>query len=327
MKVVWGISGLGVLLLATIAACTAETSDVLENEGAGAAGSAGSGGASSSSSGFDPGDGGGEPVGDGCDAVDMLFVIDNSPSMSPYQEALANAFPGFVDAMYAQLPDGTDLHVGVTTTSFFTGSCSESTVNCESAHSPSEIAAHYIPPTEGDTGTNGEQGRLFVHQGKPYYATNTGAGDIAGLKDWFTGAAVAAGETGCSFEMASAGAAYVAHPANAAHNGGFIRDEGAVLFVFVLSDEPDKSVEDVSAYVDMLTSAKSGCGGTDCILTAGIINPCVEQVDNKVWQFLNAFGEPPIVGDIDATGSYTDVVGDTLAATLEETCAQIEPPK
>lgn len=324
MKASWTT---GAIALAAVAACTAETSDVLENEASG--GAPGSGETTSSSgSGFDPGDtGGGAPADDGCDAVDMLFVIDNSPLMSPYQEALAGAFPGFVDAMYAQLPEGTDLHVGVTTTSFFTGSCSESTINCESAHSPSEIAAHYVPPTEGDTGTNGEQGRLFVHQGQAFYATNTGAGDIAGLKDWFTGAAVAAGETGCSFEMASAGAGYVAHPANAAHNGGFLRDEGAVLFVFVLSDEPDKSVEDVSAYVDMLTAAKSGCGGTDCILTAGIINPCVEQVDNKVWQFLNAFGEPPIIGDIDATGSYTDVVGDTLAATLEETCAQIEPPK
>src|SRR5690606_32219074 len=54
-----------------------------------------------------------------CTAVDILFVIDNSPSMGPYQEQLAFAFPTFVDAMWSHLQPGTDLHVGITTTSFF----------------------------------------------------------------------------------------------------------------------------------------------------------------------------------------------------------------
>src|SRR4051812_9580056 len=40
----------------------------------------------------------------GCEAVDILFVIDNSPSMAPYQEALATAFPGFIDEMWNVLP-------------------------------------------------------------------------------------------------------------------------------------------------------------------------------------------------------------------------------
>ena len=50
--------------------------------------------------------------------------------MGPYQEALSAAFPMFVDEMFAALPVGTDLHVGITTTSFFDGNCSESTSNC-----------------------------------------------------------------------------------------------------------------------------------------------------------------------------------------------------
>jgi hypothetical protein len=272
-----------------------------------------------------PGEGGSQA---GCTSVDVLFVIDNSPSMSPYQEALAVAFPDFVDAMIENLPPGTDLHVGVTTTDFNCGSsgcsCSESTVNCASAQTEQEILDHYDTPDQGDNGGNGSQGRLYRYQGLHWYETTTDA-DPAGLEAWFTGAATEAGELGCSYEMLSAGAAYVVHEANEPTNGGFIRDEGAVLLVFVLSDEPDKSPETVAAYHDLLASAKAGCGGDPCILTAGLLNGCVQQTDQKVWQFLNAFGEAPVFGSIDATGEYAQVVGEALAQVVGETCETIPP--
>ena len=258
-----------------------------------------------------------------CQYVDILFVIDNSPSMSPYQAALAQAFPSFVDAIYDKLPTNVDVHVGITTTSFYSGSCSETTINCASGASAQEINAHYIKPTAGNTGTNGEQGRLFQHAGKYYFAANTSDPDRAPLKQWFSAAAVAAGETGCSFEMASAAAGYAAHPANAATNGGFIRDQNGVLVVIFLSDEPDKSPEGAMAYHDMLAAAKQNCGGDACIVAAGIINYCTKSVNNTIWQTLNSFGEPPIVGDINATTSYSQVVGDALAAVVDQTCESI----
>src|SRR6185503_16748628 len=165
---------------------------------------------------FDPttaADGDGVPdSGPACDAVDILFVIDNSPSMKPYQEGLAAAFPGFVEAMFEVLPKPTDLHVGITTSSFWAGECGEGHVNCQTTATPEEVKAHYMSPMEGSTGVNGEQGRLFEFGGKRFVATDTGK-DGGGLNDWFAGAAVAAGETGCSFEMTTAGAGYAAHPA------------------------------------------------------------------------------------------------------------------
>jgi len=179
------------------------------------------------------------------------------------------------------------------------------------------------PPTDGDTGTNGEQGRLFEHARLAYFEANTSDADRAPLTEWFSAAAVAAGEDGCSFEMASAAAGYSAHPANAATNGGFFRDDDTVLLVFVLSDEPDKSPEDVLAYHDMLTARKSSCGGDACILASAIVDPCIEEVDNTLWRFLNAFGEAPITGDIDATASYGAVVGDALARIIEQTCNEV----
>ena len=42
---------------------------------------------------------------DSCTAVDLLFVIDNSPSMLEYQQQLNTAFPSFVDAIYDTLDE------------------------------------------------------------------------------------------------------------------------------------------------------------------------------------------------------------------------------
>ncbi|MEZ4451064.1 MAG: hypothetical protein R3B09_16400 [Nannocystaceae bacterium] len=269
-----------------------------------------------------------------CVAVDLLFVIDNSPSMGKYQDALSAAFPGFVDQIFLNLPPGTDLHVGITTTSFFVGSCSESTNNCVSQSSESEIQMHYTPPTQMNNGENGGQGRLFNYQGMNYFAANT-SDDPAALKAWFSGAATAAGEKGCSFEMAAAGAGWAADPANAGTNAGFIRDSGAVLLVFVLSDEPDKSPEPVSQFVDKLVAAKAECGGKKCILAAGLVNSfCYDNVgDTTLKTFLESFDIPPIIGTIgkifpnDPEPDYTGVVGEALAQIIGQKCEEIGPPK
>jgi hypothetical protein len=174
---------------------------------------------------------------------------------------------------------------------------------------------------------NGEQGRFFEHAGQAFFSASLSDPDPTPLKTWFAAAAVAAGETGCSFEMASAAAGYAAHPANSATNSGFFRDENGVLLIVVLSDEPDKSPEGTPVYRDMLTAVKSGCGGDQCILTVGLIDPCVENVNNVLWQFLNAFGEPPIWGDLDDPSQYNMVVGDALAQVVKQTCDEIAVPR
>ena len=263
----------------------------------------------------------------GCDAVDILFIVDNSASMATYQDALADAFPGFVDAIFTNLPKGVDLHVGLTTTDFFCNgqdcACPDSTIGCQSAAEIETIKMHYTPPTEGSNGINGSQGRLFNYDGLSYFATSTDD-DPAPLKSWFTGAATAAGELGCSFEMPVAAASYLAHPANAESNEGFIRDEDAVLLLFFLTDEPDKSPEPMTLYKQTLLDAKSGCGGEGCILTAGLVPGCIGAINQKLWQMMNAFGdEEPIWGDIKATDAYTEVIGAALAATLGDTCAHL----
>jgi hypothetical protein len=52
---------------------------------------------------------------DGCEKVDILFVIDNSGSMEDEQVNLINSFPQFIDEIQTQLADTEGYHVGVTT--------------------------------------------------------------------------------------------------------------------------------------------------------------------------------------------------------------------
>lgn len=179
----------------------------------------------------------------GCTAVDILFVIDNSGSMCLKQEALAAAFPGFTEAIGAALPPGTDLHVGITTSGFALGG-SHSENNCVPAEPVETIDEYFVRPGEGVVAGNGLQGRLFEHDGRAYFEVDTSdAAGMAELDTWFSAAATAVGCGVSSFEFNAAGAAWALHPDNAATNAGFVRDEGAALVLFVLSDEADQSLD------------------------------------------------------------------------------------
>ena len=137
-------------------------------QGSGSGNTSGSNGSNGSGVNFDAG--GNDGAEKGCTAVDMLFVIDNSGSMGFYQEGLAQTFPGFVDAMFANLPAGTDLHVGITTTDgLYGGQCSEGTSNCQSNHTEAEILMNFTPPTGTNNMINGGQGRLYEWQGPVSY--------------------------------------------------------------------------------------------------------------------------------------------------------------
>lgn len=262
--------------------------------------------------------------GSGCEYVDMLFVIDNSDSMETYQQALADQFPAFVAAMFAELPAGIGVHVGITTTEFDAGcEAAETTGNCQSTATIDEVQMHYMPPTEGNDGGNGSQGRLFQWSGQQYFAANTDD-DPAALSTWFSGAATAAGENGCSFEMPVAAAGWASHLANAVTNDGFIRDQGGLLVVFFLTDEPDKSPEATAVYTGMILDAKAECGGAECVFISGLVPPCVSDINQKLWQFMTSFGmDDPPHGDIVDTAQYDEVVGAALAGAVAEACANI----
>jgi hypothetical protein len=276
--------------------------------------------------------------GTGCSAIDILFVIDNSASMNTYQMALSEAFPSFIDALWDSLPADTSVHVGITTTDFGSPACAgatESTSNCQSTASASEITMHYDTPLNAPSEINGAQGRLFSWDSQYYFEASTGD-DSSGLKTWFAGAATAAGENGCTFEMPVAGASWAFTPPNVGDvlstNDDFLRNEGTVLVLFFLTDEPDKSPETVAIHRDRVLAAKQGCGGDEaddiCVVTAGFIPDCTISVNQKLWQFMTAFGEGDDDvrwGDITDIPGYDELVGTVLAGTITDTCAMVAP--
>ena len=268
----------------------------------------------------------------GCGAVDLLFVIDNSKSMGQYQAALADAFPQFVDAMYQNLPQDISLHVGITTTDFTCAApgtaccpdaCPVGNTQCQIGSTPEEVEqlmSYYNPPTGGDNGVNGGQGRLFQHDGMPFFAGST-SDDPAALKTWFTGAAIAAGEQGSSLEMPVAAAGYALDPVNAASNDGFVRNTDAILLIVFLTNDPDGSLEPLKTYEQQVLAAKDNC--PECVLTAGLLRACVPAENQRLWQFMTAFGDDPIWRDIEAKDKYAEVVGGALASALVEACENI----
>ncbi|MGH1346328.1 MAG: hypothetical protein ACRBN8_32475 [Nannocystales bacterium] len=265
-------------------------------------------------------DTGEDPSSTGCTAVDILMVIDNSGSMCSYQSNLAQTLPDFADAIFAALPPDTSIHLGITTTSFSSGGTHQEE-NCSSVQGAAEIADAYIPPADGMVQGNGYQGRLLEYEGQRYFEANTGdPSSRLPMMEWFSNAAFSVNCNGGAFEFPTAAAAYALDPVNAATNDGFLRDEGAVLAMFVLSDEVDQSPEGLEAYRDTVLAAKSACGGADCISTAGLLSDGCVPSEPLVWQFLNAFGGAPAWGDIADPSVYASVVNDALTEVITQTC-------
>jgi hypothetical protein len=266
-----------------------------------------------------------------CSAVDLLFVIDNSVSMNDYQVALGQAFPTFAEAIIDALPPGTSLHVGVTSTTMG-NSNSGSTMNCTATGDNGQPAsAFYITPDVTDTGENGAQGRLYVAQGQPYFEFSTDApqGEVDALASWFA-AASHIGESGSQVEMSAAGAAWATDPANDATNAGFIRDEGAVLVIFFIQDEPDQTpASEAQDLVDRISAAKAGCGGMDCVVGGGFVNQsCLPQV--PLGTLFDSMGAAPAVSTLPnednvSPQTFEPLLEDTLAQVIAQKCDEIPP--
>ena len=97
---------------------------------------------------FDPPDGSDLPgidpdAGVGCNAVDFLFVIDNSGSMADEQQNLIDSVPGFVSAIEERLPPGSgSFHIMVTDVDAWVyGGCEEACVESDACEAASTTGA------------------------------------------------------------------------------------------------------------------------------------------------------------------------------------------
>jgi len=150
-----------------------------------------------------------------CDQMDVLFVIDNSPSMREEQQNLSDNFDGFVESLRQFQDGGVDFRIGVTTTAFPT-SVSELVVGAPSASGAllktADMTAPWLSASDPD----------LSHQFHALATLGTnGAWDEQPLE--------------------AARAALIDRVADG-QNAGFLRPE-ALLALVVLTDEDDLSTD------------------------------------------------------------------------------------
>jgi hypothetical protein len=281
------------------------------------------------------------PQDEGCDFVDVLFVIDNSVSMGGYQDALGIAFPQFAETLASTLEPGTNVHVGVTSSEMGYASSGTTSINngmCTFTGDGMPNDAFYITPDQQNTGKNGAQGRLFDPGGGQHYFEFTVGDDVGPVAAWFADAA-AVGTGGSNIEMETAPAGWFVDPANDATNAGFLRDEGAVLVVFFMTDEPDQTPLTIDgmpagqAMLDKVAAAKAGCGGLDCVIGGGFLLESACSEGQPLEDYLAGMSEPPTIAPLPdedlepalAADEMNQLLATTLADAIAAKCEEIEP--
>jgi len=195
--------------------------------------------------GGDPGDG---PGGDGGQLelfdieiavsrpLDILFVIDDSATMVQEQEALAAAFPAFVEAV-TDTGEAVDLHIGFVSSNLGTAPAGTGGPGCTGDGDEGHLLVDVDCPALTD------EAHYLVHQVDPEGETAVNyTGELATQLQCMA----QLGIDGCGFEQHLESMKRALE--NQEENAGFLRDQ-ANLAVVVLADEDDCSVSDRAMFI------------------------------------------------------------------------------
>jgi hypothetical protein len=228
-----------------------------------------------------------DPIVDGCDAVDYLFVIDDSASMGDNQSKLVDNYDTFIEGVSRSQDIEGGLHLGVVTTDPY-------------RHNPErcQILGGLVTHTAGYASSNAQCGPFA--EGHNFI---TSADDI----DTAFSCAAQVGVNGSDTERPlSAAAAAVGPFLNApdACNAGFVRDD-ALLVVVIVTDEDESSVTEET--YETLVEAKNGF--SDNVVVVSLVNepdgPCrtnghatpADDVVDFTLMFEHGFVAPICVDD------------------------------
>jgi hypothetical protein len=174
------------------------------------------------------------------DKVDVLFIIDDSPSVMPVQAELKNAFPTFASAL-AQFPGkgaATSFHIGVITSDL--GAAGTTIGNqCVPGGRGGRLQALGRAADPGCAAPTGGVNFISIDQ----MASTDNLPSPQTLEQTFVCMA-SVGDTGCGFEMPLE-AAYRALHDPVADNHDFLRDDALLVLVWV-TNEDDCSAPDTS---------------------------------------------------------------------------------
>lgn len=258
---------------------------------------------------------------DGCNAVDFLFVIDNSGSMFGAQTNLVANFPAFIDGIQATLVDVDSFHVGIATSDEYAGNplaCRQLGALVTTTAGADSSNTMCGPFTEGFTYITEEDDLSTSFQCAAQVGTSGDAGERP----------MNALEAAIGPDLNARGAC----------NEGFIRDN-ALLVVVVITDEADgpgdpdlfSSTGDPASWYQSVLDAKGGIAenAAALVLTNYVDGPCppggfgADDGVNLV-NFAGLFGENGFVAGIcepDYGPSFAQAT-----AVIQQACENFIPP-
>jgi hypothetical protein len=259
---------------------------------------------------------------DGCNAVDFLFVIDNSGSMGSAQTNLVANFPAFINGIQSTLSDVESYHVGITSTDAYPGNTQ-----------PCDRLGGLITRTTGiDSGnmTCGPfaEGNNYITEEDDLSSAFQCAAQI-GTGGSIYELTMNAMESAISPELGEAGAC----------NEGFVRDN-ALLVVVLITDEADgpgdtegapptyTSSGDPNSWYQSVLDAKGGIpeNAAALVLTNYAGGPC-DMGSNSGTNFVtfaDLFGENGFVAGICEPDYGPAFMNAT--AVIEQACDNFIPP-
>jgi len=176
--------------------------------------------------------------------MDLLFMVDDSSSMTTVQQNLGMNFPVFINVLQ-QLPGGLpNIHIAITTSSMGAGAFTSSVPGCMAPDDGSfidQIRSATDPACQTSRLNPGEHYFIASQDG----STNNFSGDLA------TAFACLAqvGANGCGFEHPLAAVERALGPDAPPENAGFLRDY-AFLGIVLITDEDDCSAPPDSQLFD-----------------------------------------------------------------------------
>jgi hypothetical protein len=274
----------------------------------------------------------------GCQKVDFLFVIDNSSSMEDDQEALIEAFPGFMAAIESQLAVGSDYHILVADTDEW-GRCSPGDCSHDTCDDP--VAGKYACEDNFDT-CDMTRGAGVVHPAGAF-ATNAPCTIFGGNRYIIEGEPDLAGTFACMAKVGTAGdgserpmngmSAALSAPLNAAGgcNDGFLRDDAILVITFISDDPWYEDMGDPASWYNDVVAAKNG--DASAVVVLGITpawDGCRDgdgPPKGSHWaEFIAMWGAAGLHGNV--CGSAMEMVSffEMAVGTIDETCENFEPP-
>jgi hypothetical protein len=193
----------------------------------------------------------------GCSKVDVLFVIDNSPSMDDEQDALIQSFPGFVSLAQSAL-ELTDVHIMVVDTD---GETPFDQVTEEFGFSEACDNALGAGSVLGEGGAE-----CAVPAGQRYME-----GTQPNLSESFSCVANVGDDGSLLARPADAMLAALSseHVAVSGCNAGFLRDDAVLVVVMITDEDDERSARSPADWRSALVAQKAG--DEAAIVTLGLL--------------------------------------------------------